>query len=77
MHAILSCAATHLRPKSDQPISQTDSKEFVKDGATVALCLPRNNGIEYMDIFAVPDLALSLFDSALDQCAKSYWQEVA
>jgi hypothetical protein len=42
------------------------AKEKVQDGSTVALCLSRNNGIEWMDIFALPDLALSLFDLAFE-----------
>ncbi len=37
-------------------------------GGGVAVCLPRNNGIEWMDVFAAPEVALALFRRALRLC---------
>ena len=40
------------------------ARRSVASGGTVAILLPRNNGIEYMDVIAEPGLAVRLFDHA-------------
>jgi hypothetical protein len=51
------------------------AKQLVQNGQRAALLLSRNNGIEWMDILAAPDLALSLFEHAYKHNDGRQWSE--
>ncbi len=49
------------------------AKQYVRRAGVVALLLPRNNGIEWMDVLAAPELGLSLFDHAYSHNNGRHW----
>jgi hypothetical protein len=46
------------------PAATRYARTQVDSGKFIAACLPRNNGIEWLDLFAEPQLALKLFNLA-------------
>jgi hypothetical protein len=40
------------------------ARQFVADGESEVICLPRNNGLAWADVFAPPTLALELYERA-------------
>ena len=47
------------------------ARHYVASTGGVAFCLPRNNGIEWMDVFAHPQLAVALYQAARRLCRAS------
>lgn len=43
------------------------ARQFVEDGKSAVVCLPRNNGMQWADIFAPPQLAIELFEAAFER----------
>ena len=46
------------------PAAARFARSQTANGKFIAACLPRNNGIEWLDLFMQPRLALKLFDQA-------------
>lgn len=46
------------------PAALRAARALVADGTRIAFCLPSTNGIEWLDVYARPDLAVSMLDEA-------------
>ncbi len=52
------------------PAALAYAKRRIHEGSHIVACLPRNNGIQWMDIFAPKPLLFSLYATAAEACGK-------